>query len=881
MKFHNRQSHQGHSQHSGRAAAHRWLTALAAAVTLALSTAAVAIHPGVWDHTTEADFNKGDTVGVVVTNLGDIKLAAETALVADLPEGSNIVYDMRLTGNGDLYIAAGPEGRLLRMRGGQVEQLASVKGGQIFALDVSVEGSLLVAISGTPSRLALIDGGELRTLVTLPSVRYIWDMAVDGNEVYLATGIEGQLLSVNLREVFAHARAAAGNVGTGGNGGAGNVTAGDGGAAANGEADAKAMLPAGVKVVLDAAQANLLCIDRDSRGRLYVGTDTDGLIYRVALGAAGGPEPFVIFDAPEPEIGAILVTADGTVYAGTADANQAKPGRLEAAAKVESGRPTVDTEPVDVPKPPQPEPNTDAPTDRGANTGRPTDANRTNDNRPDANRDNNTTTAAGDDNGAASNADNGKSSPDAKPTAEQYDKLRAEIRERLSKARETGELQAGRSVTPSRVGAGTSNNTRRNGGSSRSAAKAGNAIYRIDAEGFVSEVFRESVMILRLLADDDALLVATGNEGQLFRVDTSAEETTIVADLEPQQIPALVKDIAGNVLIGTANPASVRRLSGGFAVSGNFTSDVLDASQISLWGKLKVTARIPAGAAIAVQTRSGNVEDPQQAVWSKWSVPRNLVAEPGVDELTPRELSITSPPARFLQYRVTLSGTGAATPVVDRVALAYVVPNIKPAVTSIRATYTKPSGKEDEAAEQVKMQIQWEASDPNKDALLFNLDYQMAGSDKWLPLAADLDKTRHDWDTRRVPDGRYVIRVTASDQPDNPDVMALKSYRQSDPVLIDNTAPAIGERMKKVEDGQAVITTVVTDNLSTIESVKFAVDSTDNWQAVLPDDLIYDSTRESITVKIPGLSPGSHVVTLRATDALGNSHYVAEVIEIR
>jgi len=80
MKFHNRQSHQEYAQHSSRPAARRWLAGLSAAVTLALSTAAVAIHPGVWDHTTEADFNKGDAVGVVVTNLGDIKLAADRSI---------------------------------------------------------------------------------------------------------------------------------------------------------------------------------------------------------------------------------------------------------------------------------------------------------------------------------------------------------------------------------------------------------------------------------------------------------------------------------------------------------------------------------------------------------------------------------------------------------------------------------------------------------------------------------------------------------------------------------------------------------------------------------------------------------------------------------
>src|SRR5690606_2715227 len=111
--------------------------------------------------------------------------------------------------------------------------------------------------------------------------------------------------------------------------------------------------------LLDAAQANLLCLGRDGKGNIYAGSDTDGLVYRIRVNAdAGDDQPraqvFVIYDAPEPEIGALLVLEDGTVFVGTADAEQARPGRLSEAVSEEAGRPTDLEAPVQPVEPPQP-----------------------------------------------------------------------------------------------------------------------------------------------------------------------------------------------------------------------------------------------------------------------------------------------------------------------------------------------------------------------------------------------------------------------------------------------------------------------------------------------------------------------------------------------
>jgi len=60
---------------------------------------------------------------------------------------------------------------------------------------------------------------------------------------------------------------------------------------------------------------------------------------------------------------------------------------------------------------------------------------------------------------------------------------------------------------------------------------------------------------------------------------------------------------------------------------------------------------------------------------------------------------------------------------------------------------------------------------------------------------------------------------------------------------------------------------------SVVAAMDYAVDSSREWQAVLPTDNIFDGPREAVTLLIPGLSAGTHQVTLRATDAKGNQAF--------
>jgi outer membrane protein assembly factor BamB len=802
-----------------------------------MSPGVSAIQPQRFEHTHEADFEPGEVENTLVTSLGDVKLATESKAIGEMPEEASIIYDLQQMADGTVYLAAGPQGKLLKREGDAVVEVADLPDEQVFALG-EYDGKLLVAISGETSRLAVLEDGELSTLVELEGVRYIWDTLTppdamfDGPSIVVATGTEGKVL---------------------------RVKPGD---------------EAPVTELLDAQQANILCLAMDSQGRILVGTDEDGLVLRLEAGEEDGYRAFAMFDASEPEIGALLVSADGSVYVGTADAEQARPGRLEEAKSEEEGRPEeggADEDeaqdpdapgdaPGDMPGEvpgvePEPEPIDEAvePSEAQADEAKGGDS------------------ADADDVVVADPV--AVEQVDAEPTPEQYDRLRELIRDRLSEARKSGQMQAGASLGGG--GGGSSSASRSRPVSAPAVEKEGNAVYQIDSQGFVREVFRDTVMILKLVEADGKLLAATGNEGQVFVIDPGTGETAVLVDLSSEQVPAMMLADDGTTLMGTANPAELFTLGNSYALRGTYTSPTLDAAQISLWGAMALTADIPEGCSLTVETRSGNVQEPEQAAWS---TAHSLMPDAALPALAPKEVTVQSPPARFLQYRLTLTGTEALTPTVGRVEAAYVTPNLKPVIAKVTAAY--PEESEPDAAPATTMNIEWEASDDNQDPLVYKLDYMPAGSDRALVIEEDLTEMTYEWQTRRVPDGRYIVRVTADDRPDNPGDMAMTATRRASPVLVDNSPPEL-TTTTVINGRQIKISGQAKDAWSAIRSLAYSLDDDDEYHAVLPGDLIFDSTQESWEVTISDLSPGPHVLTLRAADTRGNTVYQSVIFEIK
>jgi len=387
-------------------------------------------------------------------------------------------------------------------------------------------------------------------------------------------------------------------------------------------------------------------------------------------------------------------------------------------------------------------------------------------------------------------------------------------------------------------------------------------IYRISQEGFVTDIFSETAVFFCLAGQEGKLLVGAGNDGQLFTVDPVSEQQAIVyEDEQASQITAIAVS-GGDVVLGTANPAKLIKLGRTFASKGTYISDLIDADQPAKWGKLQIEADVPRGCKVLVASRSGNVKDVNDPTFSDWT---ELV------EVT-EPIQLRCPLGRFCQYKLVLhSAEGRTTPVIREIAVASTVPNLPPTVKSVTVSRIEAPGKTG------VFKIDYKAEDDNGDKLIYQIDFRKIGRTSWIELEDEIEKDDYEWDGKTVEDGRYELRVTASDARSNTTTTKLTGTRISEPVVVDNTGPVIKNVQKRIdtENGQKSVTLKLQafDELSAIGQLQYTVDSNAEWKGTLPDDLVYDTTDEKFTIVVEELKPGEHILAVRVQDDVGNTTY--------
>lgn len=419
-------------------------------------------------------------------------------------------------------------------------------------------------------------------------------------------------------------------------------------------------------------------------------------------------------------------------------------------------------------------------------------------------------------------------------------------------------------VTAEAVYAGTSSPTARRPGFGKSGdtpAQPGaatvneNSVYRIAGDGTVREIFREKALVLCLAQQNGKLLVGTGMHGQVLEIDENTKEKSELARLDHGQILCMLRRQSGELVLGTGDPGKLYTLEDKFAAAGSLTSDVLDAKIISKWGALNWKANTPAGTSVKLAIRTGNVAEPDDT-WSAWSA----------EQTDPQESKIVAPPARYLQYRITLaSDNPKITPELRSLSLRYKTTNQAPEITSLEVP-DLDAGNLDNAK---KLKIRWSATDPNDDELTYRLYFKKEGWKEWILLEDDLERKDFDWDTTTVPSGMYQIKVVASDRKDNSPEETLTAKRTSGAFPVSHTPPSVTLKMAGFDGDQAVLEAIATSPLVRLTEASFAVNGK-RWTPIFPSDGLFDSKTEIFRFKTDSLRPGSHVLTLRVRDAAGN-----------
>ncbi len=430
------------------------------------------------------------------------------------------------------------------------------------------------------------------------------------------------------------------------------------------------------------------------------------------------------------------------------------------------------------------------------------------------------------------------------------------------------------------------------------AVPGGSEIYRIQTDGYARKVWSDSQDLVYALAFDarGRAIAGTGNRGYLYRIDSDHSYTRL-RSLASMQVTGLTSAPDGTLYAVTGNIGKLFAVGPNLEASGTYESDVLDAGAFTYWGRASLNSSAGGtttqGQSVVIETRSGNLDRPQQN-WSPW------------EKLSAGR--IASPAARFLEYKATLTGAGE----IDKVDIAYQMKNVAPMIEQVEATpenyrFPAPStvappgnptvlslpqigkrasgsnGSPSSSASTPAVSwakgfigARWLAQDDNGDTLLFTAEIRGVNETGWKLIHDKIRENYVSWDSTAFPDGKYVVRITASDAPSNPPDQALSTSRESDPFLIDNTPPDISGLTATPSGAKIEIRFHAKDALSNLGKAEYSINGGD-WMVVEPTTRLTDSTEEDYRVQVDRGS-GELTIAVRVADDVENQAVAKTVV---
>ena len=560
----------------------------------------------------------------------------------------------------------------------------------------------------------------------------------------------------------------------------------------------------------DTGQSHVTSLALDSQGRLLAGTEPNGILYRVTA----KDKAFALYDSGLPEIRAIVPAADGSVYAaalGGSIVNRiqgAAQGAEAPGAAVSTAAPTTIT--------------VEANAQSGAEIKPP---------QPDA----------------------AKTQAAPPPTPQ--------VTTQFSTAVDLAGVEK-------------------------------SAVYRINPDNTVETLWTsKEENVYDILKEPDRLLLATDGGGRVYALSPD-RKVTLLAETNEGETTRLL-GTGGGVLAATGNMGRLYRLGEGPGGSGSYESPVYDTGTASRWGALSWHADMAAGAELKLQVRSGNSGKPDKS-WSDWSAP-----------ISASGTKVPSPNARYIQWRAMLAGATGG-PVIDNVTVAYLPQNSPPVVRTITVTTqaatsggaAKPTAQASAAAAYTvtvsdtgdssvatasgtpttvlsravnpQINVTWQAEDPDGDRLVYAVFFRGEGEREWKPLKANLHENTLSFDGDALADGKYYFRVLASDREANPPSSARSGELTSAPVMIDNTPPVVTIGTVLRTAAGVTIEFDAADAASPLRRAEYSVDAA-TWVPAESADGVIDSPREHFVLELRNVSPGEHLVVVRAVDSCDNT----------
>jgi hypothetical protein len=364
------------------------------------------------------------------------------------------------------------------------------------------------------------------------------------------------------------------------------------------------------------------------------------------------------------------------------------------------------------------------------------------------------------------------------------------------------------------------------------------ALYTYDLSGSIEKVYEKSgIRFIALSYWNDSIVIGTDKNAGYYQISLLGNMKRFSGFGKGKF--ARFFNLKGENYAMLLEPGRIIKISRDYAPSGIFLSGVFDTGNISFWGKPFTGSVIYPETGMKIYSRSGAVADDN--LWEDW---------------VPFDGKINSSPNRFFQYKIELTSAGTKSPEFTSMVIPFVQKNSAPRVEKITLTYNNGIYK-----------ISWDAVDDDKDILIYDI-YLSISNSVWVKInEKPLEDNTFDLNTGNYPDGQYRIKITASDERSNPPSEAKEGYRISEPFMIDNTPPQIGDITVKRVPGAAELSWQVKDALSPLLEVDYSLNGL-KWIKLLPDSGMYDSPMGSFSLKLAGDVPC--FLEIKAVNIYGN-----------
>lgn len=565
------------------------------------------------------------------------------------------------------------------------------------------------------------------------------------------------------------------------------------------------------EVYYDTGQAHVTCFAFDGKGQLFAGSEPNGILYRITA----KDKAFALYDASLPEIRTIAVAPDGVIYAVAMGGSVQQ--RTNAATTAGSpGAPGAVTAPTT----------------------------------------------------SITVTDEAQAGIELKPKADA-----AKTQQQAAATSAVGSYSPILDMT----------------GVEKS------AVYKIHPDHTVETVWTsKEENAYDLLLADNQVFFSTDAQGRIYRLGPD-KHVTLMAQTNEGETTRLLAS-GSSVVAATGSMGKLYRMLSEANGQGAYESPVHDAGSVARWGQLSWRGEVRSGAKVEFRTRSGNSARPDKT-WSDWSAP----------VLDPKGSPVASPNARFVQWRSDFTGSGANSPLVSGVTLAYLPQNNPPVVRSINvttqigvpATGTKPAaaaaassstysitvtdtgeagpataaGTPTQTAARTLTQqilISWQAEDEDGDRLVYSLYFRGEDEQQWKLLRGNFADSSLLLEGDVFADGKYHFRILASDSPSNAGPAARQSQLVSAPVLFDNTPPVLRAGLPRRTGTAVEVEVDAADGASGLRRAEYSLDA-GAWAPLDPVDGIIDGREEKFRIRIENLTPGEHLIVVRAFDSSNNA----------